>query len=513
MPRARLLATTALVAGAAWTMLAPAAAQELRIGLQQVQNEFDPGDETGNDGAPALYNVFDTLIERKPFTSPLEFEPGLATSWELVEPNVMELRLREGVVMHDGTTMDAEDVAFSLNRIFEQRQPEFGSADGRFFYNFERVEVVDPLTVRVHAERPDPLFETLLSARNAGIVSEEYVEEVGFDGSNLMPRGTGPYRVAEYQPRERIVLERHEEFWGEPAPFERVIYREISEPAARVTALVNDEVDLITNLPPNQMEVLQGEDGVTVKGITWPMFHVWVLNMNHPAMDDPKVRKAMRLAIDREALVEGLWDGKAIAPKAHQYPEYGEPLYMPDLELIEHDPARAEELLAESTYDGETIRVTYEPYYYLYMGLAAQAIEDMWQQIGLNVELAQVDDYDYDNIMIRPWSNPMYYPDPMGAMDTHWSTNSWTYERGLWDPQNPDWSETYERVRFSTDPMERRDAYRELLEIAEEESGWILLYRPHEGYAMRADLEWEIPVALRPYTLPLRAGQAGFSSE
>jgi peptide/nickel transport system substrate-binding protein len=80
-------------------------------------------------------------------------------------------------------------------------------------------------------------------------------------------------------------------------------------------------------------------------------------------------------------------------------------------------------------------------------------------------------------------------------------------QRGLWKPSNPDWKATYEKARFASDAKERQGAYRKLLEMADAESGWIMLYQPYEGYAMREDIDWRIPTAQRPYELTFRAGQ------
>ena len=92
-------------------------------------------------------------------------------------------------------------------------------------------------------------------------------------------------------------------------------------------------------------------------------------------------------------------------------------------------------------------------------------------------------------------------------MDTHWSPKSWASQRNLWVPSHPEWEATYEKARFATDPTERRDAYRRLLELSEEESGWLLLYKPHELYGMREGVSFDIPIAQRPYVIPLRGGE------
>lgn len=503
----RLLLSTA----AAMLLASPSMAQELRVALSSMVTSLDAQQATGNDGAPILYLVYDTLIERDPEAVPLQYRPGLATAWHQVEPTIWEMTLREGVEMHDGNIMDAEDVAFTLNRMFRNEAPEFAGAWGRWFYNFNEVEVVDPLTVRIHTHREEPLFETLISARSAGITSRAHYEALGFDSARLAPVGTGPYRVTRFTSRDSATLERFEGHWGDAAPLDRIEFKLVSEVASRVTGLVNNEFDLVTNIPPDQASAL-AVPGIETLGVTWPMFHVWVIRQTSGPAADPLVRRAMRLCTDREALVEGLWGGLGGVPHAHQFAEYGEPLYMPDLRLVRYDPEEARALLQEAGYDGAPIVAQFTQSYYLYGDLAAQVIQQQWAECGLNLELQQIEQYDYDVLDIRAWSNPMYYPDPMGAMDTHWSKSSWTYTRNLWRPSHPEWDATYETARFGTDVMTRRDAYRRLLELSEEESGWLLMYQPHELYGMREGISFEIPKTLRPYTLPLRAGQATFAS-
>ena len=185
---------------------------------------------------------------------------------------------------------------------------------------------------------------------------------------------------------------------------------------------------------------------------------------------------------------------------------------MPGLDLIKFDPEQGKALLAEAGYNGETVLAQFPRSYYLYGDLAAQVIQQQWAECGIKLELEEVDSIDYDVVNVRAWSNPMYYPDPLGAMDTHWSIYSWVGQRNLWTPTHPEWASTYETARFSTDVQERKDAYLKLLEISEDESGWLLMYEPHELYGMVEALTFEIPISQRPYVLPLRAGEFTFDN-
>jgi peptide/nickel transport system substrate-binding protein len=321
--------------------------------------------------------------------------------------------------------------------------------------------------------------------------------------------GAGPYKVASFKARHQLVVERFDDYYGAKAPLDRITFTHIPEISSRITALINGEVDFIGNIPPDQEAPLQNRKDVKLIGVVWPMFHVYAVSMTHPVTRNKKLRQAMNLSIDRELLVKGLWQGKGLVPRAHQFKEYGPPLYMPDLVTVKYDLEQARRLVKESGYDGTPVLLTFLPHYYTYGSLAAQAIAEMWQKAGINVELKTVDSYpsDMKDIMIRIWSNPMYYPDPMGAFDTHWSNAGWPYRRNFFKPEDPRWNGLYEKARFSTDPEERKQAYAELLRIGQDESGYILLYQPYESFAMRSNVEWKVPTNMRPYVLTFRAGQ------
>jgi len=486
------------------------AIQHLRIGVQSFPSHLD-STSVSNASIQVIYNLYDTLIMRDPYSEEVRFLPGLALSWEQIDELTWEFRLRPDVIFHDGTIMTAEDVAYSMNRIIQRLDASYANLHSTFLANFEKFEVIDDLTVRAHTIKPEPLIENLLSDPNTGITSKAHIEKVGLDAARQHPITTGPYKVKEFVPDDRIVLERNDDFWGEKAPFETVTYYLIPEISSRVTAIANNEVDMVTNIPPDMEELLAQEEGVDLVGVRWPLYHVYVLNMNNPALDDPKIRQALDYAIDREALVQSLWNGKGEAATSLQFPEYGEPLYMPDIQNIGYDLEKAKRLIAESDYNGEEIEIYNTTNYYTYADLAAQAVIEMWKEIGVNGKLVQVDKMPetYDEVEMRTWSNPLYYNDPMGVMDLHWTDKMWPYTGGMFAPSQ-EFLDQLEIARYSMDLEKRVAAYRKLLELGREETPYILLYKPYEAYAMRNGLQWQVGKNYRPYTLLLRAGEVSF---
>ncbi|SDK34966.1 ABC transporter substrate-binding protein [Billgrantia gudaonensis] len=493
-----------------------ASAQELRVGVQNMNNYLDPGSDHSNAGSQYYYNSFDTLIDRDHGGSG-DFVPGLATEWEIVSPQMIEFTLREGVRFHDGSEMTAEDVVFSLNRMFSPTYPPYLVRKRDRLDNFTRAEATEDGKVRVYTARPEPIFETLLSMQQTMIVPKGYlmgltghpeVDEVGdYEAFGLAPVGTGPYRIAEFVPGERIVYERFDDFWGEPAPYERVVATRIPETVSRVTALRSGEVDMITNLAPDQLDLVDGDPNLKTAGSVTPLFHVMIMNVNHPELEDPRIRRALSLAIDRDLLNESLWKGMAEVPSTHTMEEFGE-LYMPELETFRYDPEEARRLLEEAGYDGATITYDTHSAYYTNGLLAAQAIMEMWDAVGVNGEINVTESWTtcVPEMMTRNWSNPMYFADPFGSFGVMWGPGGPSESCDRFNTDEA-YQETWERFRFSETVEERRAAYAELMEFIEQDPPVLPLYRPYEAWGMQADIDWEPLPSHIPYVLDFRAGR------
>lgn len=488
--------------------------EEFRVGAQTLPSTLDANASVSNAGIQVYYNIYDTLIMRNPSSEELEFQPGLAEEWKQLDDLTWEIKLRPDVKFHDGTVMDAEDIAYSLNRVINEEDPSYATTHSYLLSNFEEFEVIDELTVHAHTFKTEPLFEHLLSDPNAGITSKEYVEEVGIDAASLAPVTTAPYEVVSFEPGQLVELERFEDHWGEPAPFEQLTFTLIPEISSRVTALQNNEVDLITNVPADQEAIFDNNENIQLSGEVLPMYHIYRFNMSNPITDDPKVRAALDYAIDREALVNSIWEGKAEAATAFQFEDYGEPLFISGKQDIEYDLEKAKQLIEQSDYDGEVVQIYNTSDYYTYADLSAQAVIDMWKQIGVNAELVEVDSLSsvpYEDKEIRTWSNPLYYDDPMGVIERHWSPSGESVESGDFIPTE-EYIGHFETARYSTDESERVAAMEELLEFYRAETPFIYLYKPYESLAMNSNIEYDIPTNLRAHTLGFRAGEIDVNS-
>lgn len=481
----------------------------LRVATATLPETLDANASVSNAGIQVYYNIYDTLIMRDTSADEPAFLPGLAESWEQVEDLVWEFKLREGVKFHDGTTMDAEDVCYSMNRVINQEQADYLTAYSYLLSNFEKFEVVDDLTVRAYTKNTEPLIENLLSDPNVGISSKEYCESVGLDESGLTPVTTAPYKVVAFEPGHSVVLERFEEYWGEAAPFARIEITCIPEIVSRITALQNGEVDFITNIPPDQETMLAGNANVNIIGGVLPMYHIYRLNMTNEITDDANLRAALDYAIDRETLVNTIWLGKADVATGYQFEQCGE-YYLEGRENeITYDVEKAKELIAASDYKGEVIQIYNQTDYYTYADLAAQAVMEMWKEIGVNAELVEAESlstFTNEEQEVRTWSNPLYYQDPMGVIERHWSPEGAQVNTGHFVASD-DYTKQFEIARYSTDAEARKEALGNLYDYYRSETPFIYLYRPYESVAVSTTLNYKIPSNARAYTLGFRAGE------
>src|SRR5215472_5848837 len=193
-------------------------------------------------------SIYDTLLTRD---KQLQIVPALATSYKLVSDKVWEAKLRPGVKFHNGEPFDANAVKFSFERI---NRADFKSPQKGWFGTIERVEIVDPSTVRFHTKVPDPAMPARMSLMYQ--LPPKYVTQVGDAQANLKPVGTGPFKFVEWQKNERIVVEANDAHWSGKPAVRRATWKPIPELGSRIAALQTGQADLIVNVPPDQLPQL-----------------------------------------------------------------------------------------------------------------------------------------------------------------------------------------------------------------------------------------------------------------
>lgn len=497
-----LLSRMAVVSAAVLAMAAPVIAQDerpsIKIGVQALPDGLDPGLNISNVGQRINYSVFDEMIRRAYWEGEngdgAELAPSLATDWRNVSPNEWEVDIRADVVFHDGTPMTAEDIAFSFGeeRVFgKERLVAVGPT---YFGNFTDVSVVDADTVRFTTSAPDPIFPFRFTTTMGKVVPKDYYLEVGPEQFNLAPIGTGPYKLAEMRQGEFIRLESNDEYWGGLPPAKDITFIEIPEMATRISGLMTGELDMITDVSPDQKDVLANADGVQLIPTLVENSRVIVFNTFEPPMDDANMRRAMAYAADRQGVVEALWGGDARVLPELTFPAHGE--VFESRKAAAYDPEEAKRLLDLAGYEGEEIILRIPDGYYTNFLEVSQVLQQMWRENGINVtiELRNTGpELTEGTWHMRAWSNGMQMPDP-----THPLVNNYDRTAPRTNPENRNYTwepparlyELIDLLNTTVDPEERIGYFTEALDLMEAEAPQMELFQHVEYFGVRDGIDW-----------------------
>lgn len=493
-------------------LAAPAAAQEkpaLTVAVNDLAKTLDPAEGDANVDVRVFYSIFDTLI-RRDFARPLEgggvrLVPGLAESWSWTSPTTFDVKLRKGVVCHDGSKFDADDVlaTFSPDRLWGPK-PYYPL--GRvYFGHLKGVEKLDDHTVRFTTERNDPILEHRLSSYTSFVICDEAwnahrkegVEpRVWMDAAakalRWKPVGTGPYSFVEYQRNDRIVLAANDKYFeGAPAA-SRITFRSVPEVAARVAGLVAGDFDIAVELPPDQWDGLKRYKDVVLKAEPLENSHLVQFNTNDPVLSDKKLRHAMSLAIDRKAMIDALWKGQSFTPNGHQIPSFG-PMFVKENKGYPYDPALAKKLVAESGYKGQEISYRLIPNYYMYNVEAAQIMQEMWRAVGINVRIDFIESFKElreKGVQAFAWSNTYRVPDPTGSILALWGPETQNQKSWKLYGASQAFNDAAAELTAETDMAKRRAAFAKLLVAFEDDMPMTMLYNPVTGYGMKSKVNW-----------------------
>ncbi|MBI2161447.1 MAG: hypothetical protein HYU25_13910 [Candidatus Rokubacteria bacterium] len=238
------------------TLLLPLATSAAPAGKVVIAQGVDPTtlDTMNQSETPAsnlAINIWDTLYERD---QSLKITPLLATEMpKLVAPTTWEVKLRKGVKFHNGEDFNAESVKYSLERLAGGQGKLRGAT---FFAPIDRVEIVDPYTVRVHTKKPWPTFTVVMTFNQASMYPPNAYKDKDTTFISRNPIGTGPYKLVRWQKDEEIVLEANDAYWRGAPKIKTVVFKPIPEDAVRVAALQNGEIDVAVNIPPHLATVI-----------------------------------------------------------------------------------------------------------------------------------------------------------------------------------------------------------------------------------------------------------------
>ena len=375
----RLLRISA--AALALTGGAVAAAQsDLTVALQLEPPHLDPTSAAAGAIDSVLYsNVFEGLTR---FASDGSIIPGLAKSWEISEDGASyTFHLNAGVTFHDGSSMDAQDVKFSLDRA---RGEDSANAQKALFAGITDVSVVDPLTVKVSLDAANGSFLFNMAWGDAVIVAPETIENI-----KTNPVGTGAFEFSNWVQGDRIELTRNADYWGTPAALESATFKFISDPTAGFAAMMAEDVDAFVNFPaPENLPQFEADPRFQVIVGSTEGETILSTNNKMPPLDNVKVRKAIAHAIDRQAIIDGAMFGVGTPIGTHFAPHH--PDYLDLTANSAYDPDLAKQLLAEAGFEnGFETTLKLPPPSYARRG--GEIIAAQLRAVGIQTEISNLE--------------------------------------------------------------------------------------------------------------------------
>ncbi|SHI66025.1 ABC transporter substrate-binding protein [Wenxinia saemankumensis] len=482
------------------TALAQPADDTIVVGLSADITTMDPAAISSRDNSNVARHIFGTLFS---IDGDGVEQPDLATSYEVSEDGMTyTYTLQEGLTCHDGEALTAEDVAYSFNRAADPENGFTGNTPGFVFssIDFQDAEAVDELTVDINLGSPNPIA--------FGLIDEVFIhcmdsyEAMTLDEASANPIGSGPYEMAEWTRGSEIVLNRVDPEAG----FETIVWRIIPEASTRSAELIAGNVDIITNVAPDQMEAINSRGNAMVEPIQGTRRMYVGFNLSDEmaqepggeAIQDPMVRRALQYAVDVPTICAQLLQfecermtGLVNPPNANQ-----------SLEPYPYDPEMAEQMLDEAGWprgeDGTRFPIRFQagPGRYLNDASVIQAIAQYLGDVGLDVELDTMEWASVYIPLIRERNaGPLYFIGSGGAL---WSplydmADLSAVDAGTnythWD--DPRWFDRWDDINAAETEEERRVIIDEMLQVFYDDGPWLHLYFQPDFYGVSNRVDWQ----------------------
>ncbi len=389
----------------------PAAAQSLRIALSSEPTAVDPHYHVLAPNNALAAHLFDALVDTD---EAQRLTQGLATAWKNDGANKWTFTLRKDAKFSNGRPFTAADAIFTFCRV-AKNETNIASGNKDLMRSFKSVEAPDPYTLVVTTAEPEPLLPRLLAGislltssitahgkitfnldANCGVTGPWPSVSQFNEGSVAI--GTGPYKLKSYVRGSAIELVRNDGYWGPRPHWETVKMVPVTNAGPRLAGLIAGDFDLIENPAARDLQRIRDDKRLAFEATPSArviFFQLDVARNPSPFVNDGKgvnplqdarVRKAMALAIDREAIVKRIMDGGAVV--AHQFLPAGMYGTLPNPPVVKFDPAAARKLLAEAGYaNGFDLTLTATNDRYINDGQIAQAVAGYLSQVGIRTKV------------------------------------------------------------------------------------------------------------------------------
>lgn len=430
-------------------------------------------------------NIFNKLVY---VDANYNFIPGLATSWNQVDDVTWDFELVENAVFHNDEPFTANDVAFTIERIFD---PELAAPNAVFLQAIDRVETDGDYNVRFVLKQPWGSFLADLAAA-LEIVNETAVTTLD---PRLEPIGTGPFRMTEWVKDDHITLERWDKYHVADRPLlDSVIFRAIADDTVRLTGLQTDEMQWIQQVPLQQVQALQSEGDISVTlGKPYLPDHIY-LNSSKPPFDDPLVRQAIAWAVNRDEIAQVAFFGQAATATEAIYD--GNPYYS-GVNAYEGGPdvERAKALLAEAGVEGLSFVFDGQPQVPTQVK-TAQVLQQQLRAAGIEMEIQNFESAEWFTRLfgkeyeatVSYWSatlDPVHFYLPGLLSTSPWNISGFGSE---------ELDEALMAFATETDEAARKEAYANMVTLVQEAAPVIAIDNQLQQYWVRANVYGMTPL-------------------
>ena len=435
--------------------------ETLVIAQKSDAKTLDPQKSIDTVSNKVMQMMFDTLTS---MDENLNIEPGLAEKWERVDDYSMIFHLRKGVKFHNGDTMTAEDVKYSLDRAIASPQASY------LFNPIKEVAIIDENTVKVTTKEPfGPLLKHL-STTNGSIINKRAAVEAG-DDVFKNPVGTGQYKFKEWLPGNKIVFEAFNDSYHGAPKIKEITFKTVPEVSNRMIYLETGEADISFDIGLMDKEAVKNHKNLELLEVESPSILYIGFDQSVPKFQNKKLRQAIAYAIDNNVFVDAIFRGSAVA--ADSVMAKASPAYNPNVKKYDQNIEKAKELLKEAGYpngldlqlwvmdDGPRVDM-------------CVIIQDQLKAIGINIEIKVFEFGAYVSKTALP-DKELYFLSWNSSGDGdaslyplfHSSQHGASGNRSFYS--NKEIDELLDKARTSVDQDERTEIYKKVQDILQEE--------------------------------------------
>ena len=422
---------------------------QITIGIpQDIEDSLDPHKAVAAGTEEVLFNLYEGLV--KPDSSGA-LQPAVASDYSISEDaTTYTFTLRDGVKFHDGSTVTAEDVKYSIDRCADTTN---GAPLVEAYSHIQSVNILDEKTVEVVLDGPDTEFLAYMT---------EAIIPASNENPDTNPIGTGPYKYVSRSPQENFVVEKFDDYWGTPANIEHVTFKVCANADSIVMDLQGGSIDMFARVTTAQAAQL-GEQYQILEG-TMNLVQALYLNNAVEPFNDERVRQALCYAVDPQGIMDLISDGKGTEIGSSMFPAFSK-YYMPELnDMYNQDFDKAKELLAEAGYpDGFTFTMTVPSNYQQHIDTAQVLVEQL-KNIGVTAEIELVE---WETWLSEVYSGRNYEATVVGVDASSLTANA-LLSRFVSDASNnfinfsnEDYDAAYARAVAAVDDEEKTAAYKE----------------------------------------------------